>query len=55
LAEASISGDMGYTFGNWKFTKKDRVMYGNYSTIWKKQVNGSWKFVCDGGNITPKP
>jgi len=55
LAEASSSGDMGYTFGDWKYKSKDTVMYGNYCTIWKKQVDGSWKFVYDGGNNTPKP
>ena len=55
LAEASVSGDLGYTFGNWKYTTKDTVMYGNYYTIWKKQTDGAWKFVMDGGNNTPKP
>jgi ketosteroid isomerase-like protein len=54
-AEASISGDMGYTFGNWQYTAKDTVLYGNYYTIWKKQADGTWKFIIDGGNNTPKP
>jgi ketosteroid isomerase-like protein len=54
-AEASASGDLGYTLGNWKFTKKDTTLYGNYCTIWKKQADGNWKFVFDGGNNTPKP
>ena len=54
LSEASSSGDLGFTFGNWKFTSKDTVMYGNYTTIWKKQTDGSWKFIYDGGNNTPK-
>jgi ketosteroid isomerase-like protein len=54
-AEASRSGDIGYTLGNWKLVTKDTTMYGNYYTIWKKQPDGKWKFVVDGGNNTPPP
>ena len=54
-AEASKSGDIGYTLGNWKLVTKDTTMYGNYYTIWKKQPDGKWKFVVDGGNNTPSP
>jgi ketosteroid isomerase-like protein len=54
-AEASKSGDLGYTLGTWKFITKDTVMYGMYYTIWKKQADGKWKFTIDGGNNTPKP
>ena len=54
-AEASRSGDLGYTLGNWKLVSKDTTMYGNYYTIWKKQPDGKWKFTVDGGNSTPKP
>jgi ketosteroid isomerase-like protein len=54
-AEASISGDLGYTLGNWKFITPDTVIYGNYYTIWKKQADGKWSFVIDGGNNTPAP
>ena len=53
--EASASGDMGYSLGNWKLTMKDTTLYGNYYTIWKKQTDGKWKFVVDGGNNTPAP
>jgi ketosteroid isomerase-like protein len=54
-ALASASGDMGYTFGIWKYAAKDTIMYGNYCTVWKKQADGKWKFIFDGGNNTPKP
>jgi ketosteroid isomerase-like protein len=54
-AEASQSGDLGYSIGNWKYETKDTTMYGNYFTIWKRQSDGKWKFVFDGGNNTPKP
>lgn len=52
-SEASVSGDMGYTFGNWQYKGKDTTMHGNYYTIWKRQKDGKWKFVVDGGNNTP--
>ena len=54
-AEAAKSGELGYTLGNWKFVTKDSVFYGNYYTVWKKQSDGKWKFVVDGGNNTPPP
>jgi ketosteroid isomerase-like protein len=59
-ADVSGSGDLGYTFGNWELTAKseagtDTIYYGNYTTIWKKQPDGSWKFVLDGGTSTPPP
>jgi ketosteroid isomerase-like protein len=53
-AEISSSGEMGYTYGIWtSYPKKwlsDSVSQGTYITIWKKQANGSWKFVLDTGN-----
>jgi ketosteroid isomerase-like protein len=52
-AEASRSGELGYTLGNWKLTGKDSAFYGFYYTIWKKQSDGKWKFTVDGGNNTP--
>jgi ketosteroid isomerase-like protein len=51
-AEISKSGDLGYTYGLYKsLTKKDNsVSRGKYVTIWKKQADGRWKFILDGGN-----
>lgn len=54
-AEISVGGDLGYTFGVWKLPAKDTTYYGNYVTIWKKQKDGSWKYVLDTGTSTPKP
>ena len=55
----SNSCDFGYSFGNWEYKtrtlERDTIYYGNYVTIWKKQMDGSWKYVLDGGNNTPKP
>lgn len=59
-AEASPDGHLGYTFGNWEYhdVGKDGQKideYGNYVTIWKKQADGKWKYVLDGGSSTPPP
>ena len=54
-AEAAKSGDMGYSFGFSTYKGSDTTTYTNYCTIWKKQKDGSWKFVFDGGNNTPAP
>ncbi|HXP50640.1 MAG TPA: DUF4440 domain-containing protein [Bacteroidia bacterium] len=52
------SGDIGYTFGFWKYTTKtkagtDTIYQGNYVTVWKKEKDGTWKYVIDGGTDTP--
>jgi ketosteroid isomerase-like protein len=46
------SGEMGYTYGVYalKPSVKDTIIYGTYVSIWKKQSDGSWKFVLDSGN-----
>ena len=54
-AEVAQSGELGYTWGNWKYTTHDTIIYGNYFTIWKKQADGKWKMSLDGGNSTPAP
>jgi ketosteroid isomerase-like protein len=58
--KADASGDLGYTFGNWARKSKtaagsDTTVYGNYVSIWKRQADGSWKYVFDSGNGTPGP
>jgi ketosteroid isomerase-like protein len=56
----SASGDLGYVYGHYQIKGKtkagaDTVFYGAYSTIYKKQTDGSWKAVVDQNNDTPKP
>ena len=50
--KADVSGDMGYTFGTWvrKYNFIDSTETGTYITIWRKQQNGTWRFVLDAGN-----
>ena len=48
--EISKSGDLGFTYGIYELKIRDSVYKGTYVTIWKKQEDGSWKFVLDTGN-----
>lgn len=45
-AGISKSGDMGFTTGPYAFSGQRR---GHYFTVWKKQMNGEWKWLFDGG------
>lgn len=56
-AGISMSNDLGFTFGDWELylKEKDTTFYGNYVSIWKKQADGSWKYILDTGVNTPKP
>jgi len=55
MAFASKAGDLGYTLGTWRSASRDAsgveaVHTGKYVTIWRRQADGSWKVVFDGGN-----
>jgi ketosteroid isomerase-like protein len=59
-ADMAASGDLGYTYGNYILKAKDKdgklvTHYGKYTSIWKKQRDGSWKVVVDMGNSSPEP
>jgi ketosteroid isomerase-like protein len=59
-AEAAASGDLGYTLGTWVLRSKDKdgaaiTRYGKYCSVWKKQSDGSWKWVVDVGTPSPAP
>lgn len=50
--EVSKSGDLGYTYGTYQYTYKDsleqeHVDSGIFHTVWKRQLDNSWKFVWD--------
>lgn len=56
--EVARSGDLGFTAGYAVFTGKHadgapQVRYSKYLTVWKKQRDGSWRYVVDGGNARP--
>jgi ketosteroid isomerase-like protein len=59
-ADMAASGDLGYTYGNYVFTSKNKdgklvTNYGKYTSIWKKQRDGQWKVAVDVGNSSPDP
>lgn len=50
--EASKNGDMGYTFGKYNWQTKDssgaiNESKGVFHTVWKRQKDGTWKYVWD--------
>lgn len=52
FVEASESGDLGYTYGKFVYTRLDSTgnpeeITGIFHTVWKKQDDGSWKYVYD--------
>lgn len=53
FTDASESGDMGYTVGKYLWILKDGSgaikdqNKGVFHTVWKKQADGSWKYVWD--------
>lgn len=52
FVSASANGDMGYTYGKFQWQSKDSTgrsteVTGIFHTVWKKQADGSWKYVWD--------
>lgn len=58
FSRISASGELGVNTGPWEFKRnadEEPVAFGNFVTIWKKQSDGSWKFLIDLGNNNQKP
>ncbi len=52
FVDVSQSGDLAYTYGDFTFTYLDslgneKVNKGIFHTVWKRQKDGSWRFVWD--------
>ena len=52
FVDVARSGDLGYTYGPFVFSITDstgvtRENKGIFHTVWKRQEDGSWKFVWD--------
>jgi ketosteroid isomerase-like protein len=59
FASIARSADLGYTTGPWEY-KKSRddakpQAFGDFITIWKRQVDGVWRVVLDVGTNYPQP
>ena len=58
-ADVSLAGDLGYTTGPWELRPKGKedknVLHGFYTTFWRKQADGSYKVLLDGGITCPAP
>jgi ketosteroid isomerase-like protein len=50
--DVSSSGDLGYTYGSYQFSAIDSSgdtlnSTGIFHSVWKKQTDGTWRFVWD--------
>ena len=52
-AVISAGGDLGYTMGHATVTSGAKIDKSRYLTVWRKQPDGSWKFIFDGGVAQP--
>lgn len=52
FVDVSLSGDLGYTYGKYVYSTTDSLGNttsdeGIFHTVWKRQEDGTWKFVWD--------
>lgn len=52
FVDVSRSGDLAYTYGDYTFTYPDSLgnmksNAGIFHTVWKRQTDGTWRFVWD--------
>jgi len=52
FVDVSASGDLAYTYGKYTYSFTDSTgttieSEGVFHTVWKRQVDGSWRFVWD--------
>lgn len=52
FVDVARSGDLGYTYGTFVYTSKDSIgnlvsSEGVFHTVWKRQQDGTWRFVWD--------
>jgi ketosteroid isomerase-like protein len=59
-ADLAASGDLGYTLGTYELRStdeagKEKVSHGKYCSVWKRQPDGTWRWVVDVGTSSPEP
>jgi ketosteroid isomerase-like protein len=52
FVDVAASGDLGYTYGKFVYTSVDSTgaensIKGIFHTVWKRQKDGTWRFVWD--------
>jgi ketosteroid isomerase-like protein len=61
FVDVAASGDLGYTWGRYEYRAtgpdgQPHIATGYFLTIWKRQADGTWRFVIDNGAADrPKP
>ena len=46
---SQVFGDVAVTSGAYELLTKDKHETGRYVTVWRRQKDGLWRFVWDGG------
>lgn len=58
-ADVARSGELAYTTGPWEFREKSAadkpVAHGQFMTVWRKEPDGTWKWILDIGTSNPPP
>ncbi|MFY9665906.1 MAG: hypothetical protein WAK19_15795, partial [Candidatus Cybelea sp.] len=59
-AVVAVSGELGFTWGRWTDTYRDKHgnikhAYGKYLDIWRRDADGTWRWIVDIGNENPMP
>jgi len=54
-ADISRSADLGWTTGPFIISMNNgKKIYGHFSTVWRKQADGTWRFATDMGATMPQ-
>jgi len=49
------SGDLGFTTGPFQSRLHEGQIAGHYFTVWRRQADGGWKWIFDGGTDVADP
>lgn len=52
FVEVAASGDLGYTYGSYKYVSTEpignvKISTGTFHTVWQRQTDGEWRYVWD--------
>jgi uncharacterized protein (TIGR02246 family) len=48
-------GDVAYSYGTWSMTMGGKPAAGKYAEVFRRQPDGSWKYVVDSWSFDPAP